>query len=116
MDASHILWVATANDESAIPEPILNRMNVYEIERPDADGSRRIALAVYRELLESHRWTFEPEPSESVLDKLAAIPPRDMRKLLLDAFGTAKLAGRDHLVPEDVDSRKVCGRRARVGF
>jgi ATP-dependent Lon protease len=116
MDASHILWVATANDESAIPEPILNRMNVYEIERPDADGSRRIALAVYRELLESHRWTFEPEPSDSVLDKLAAIPPRDMRKLLLDAFGTAKLAGRDHLIPEDVDSRKVCGRRARVGF
>ena len=23
MDASHILWVATANNESAIPEPIL---------------------------------------------------------------------------------------------
>ncbi len=116
MDASHILWVATANDESAIPEPILNRMNVYEIDRPDAEGSRRIALAVYRELLESHRWHFAAAPSESVLEKLAAIPPRDMRKLLLDAFGTAKLAGRDHLLPEDVDSRKVCGRRARVGF
>ena len=40
IDASHILWVATANDESSIPEPILNRMNVYAIERPDADGSR----------------------------------------------------------------------------
>jgi len=116
MDASHILWVATANDESAIPEPILNRMNVYEIDRPDAQGSRRIALAVYRDLLDSHRWTFSAEPSESVLEKLATIPPRDMRKLLLDAFGTAKLAGRDYLVPEDVDSRKLCGRRARVGF
>ena len=116
MDASHILWVATANDESAIPEPILNRMNVYEIERPDAEGSRRIALAVYRDLHDSHRWTFSAEPSESVLEKLATIPPRDMRKLLLDAFGTAKLAGRDYLVPEDVDSRKLCGRRARVGF
>jgi hypothetical protein len=39
-----------------------------------------------------------------------------MRKLLLDAFGTAKLAGRDHLVPEDVDSDKLCGRRTRMGF
>jgi len=38
MDASHILWVATANDESSIPEPILNRMSVYEIERPDVEG------------------------------------------------------------------------------
>jgi ATP-dependent Lon protease len=116
MDASHILWVATANDDTSIPEPILNRMNVYEIDRPDAEGSRRIALSVYREILDAHRWPFPPEPSESVLDKLAAIPPRDMRKLLLDAFGTAQLAGRDHLIPDDIDSRKLCGRRARLGF
>ena len=57
-----------------------------------------------------------PSRRESVLEQLASIPPRDMRKLLLDAFGTAQLAGRDHLVPEDIDSRKLCGRRARVGF
>jgi ATP-dependent Lon protease len=116
MDASHILWVATANDDSTIPEPILNRMNVYAIERPDAEGSRRIALAVYREILDAHHWPFPPEPSESVLDRLAAIPPRDMRKLLLDAFGTARLADRDHLVPGDIDAGKLCGRRMRVGF
>lgn len=116
MDASHILWVATANDESSIPDPILNRMNVYAIERPDADGSRRIALAVYREILDAHRWPFPPEPSETVLERLAAIPPRDMKKLLLDAFGTAQLAGREQLVAEDIDAKKLCGRRARVGF
>jgi len=116
MDASHILWVATANDESSIPDPILNRMNVYAIERPDAEGSRLIALAVYREILDAHRWPFPPEPSETVLERLAAIPPRDMKKLLLDAFGTARLAGRDALVPEDVDAKKLCGRRVRMGF
>lgn len=116
MDASHMLWVATANDASAIPEPILNRMNVYAIERPDAEGSRRIAQAVYREILEQHNWPFPSEPSALVLDRLMAIPPRDMKKLLLDAFGNARLAGRDHLVPEDIDAKKLCGRRARVGF
>ena len=116
MDASHILWIATANDESAIPDPILNRMNVYAIERPDAEGSRRIALAVYREILDAHRWPFPTDPAEGVIERLAAIPPRDMKKLLLDAFGTARLAGRDHLVPEDIDAKKLCGRRARVGF
>ena len=116
MDASHILWVATANDETVIPDPILNRMNVYVIERPDADGSRRIALSVYREILEAHRWPFPPEPSETVLERVAAIPPRDMRKLLLDAFGTAQLAARNHLVPEDIDAKKLCGRKARLGF
>jgi len=116
MDASHILWIATANDESPIPEPILNRMNVYAIDRPDAEGSRKIALAVYHEILEAHRWPFPPEPSEAVIERLVSVPPRDMRKLLLDAFGTAQLAGRDHLVAEDLDARKLCGRRARVGF
>jgi ATP-dependent Lon protease len=117
IDASHILWIATANDESVIPEPILNRMNVYAIERPDAEGSRRIALAVYHEILDAHpSWPFPDEPPESVIERLAIMPPRDMRKLLLDAFGTARLAGRDHLVPEDIDGRKLCGRRSRVGF
>jgi len=116
MDASHILWVATANDDTVIPEPILNRMNVYVIDRPDAEGSRRIALSVYREILDQHHWPFPPEPSEGLVDRLATIPPRDMKKLLLDAFGTARLAGRDCLVPEDIDAKKLCGRKARVGF
>lgn len=116
MDASHILWIATANDEGSIPEPILNRMNVYAIERPDAEGARKIALAVYHEILDAHHWRFPPDPSEGVLDKLVAVAPRDMRKLLLDAFGTAQLAGRDRLLPDDIDSRKLCGRRARMGF
>jgi ATP-dependent Lon protease len=116
MDASHILWIATANDDSPIPEPILNRMNVYAIERPDASGSRKIALAVYREILDSHHWPFPAEPSEAVLERLASIPPRDMKKLLLDAFGTARLAGRDSLLAEDIDAKKLCGRKARLGF
>jgi len=116
MDASHILWIATANDESSIRGPILNRMNVYAIDRPDAKGARRIALAVYHEILDAHNWPFPPEPSEGVLERLSGVPPRDMRKLLLDAFGTARLAERDHLVPEDIDARKLCGRKTRVGF
>ena len=116
MDASHILWVATANDESTIPEPILNRMNVYAIEQPDADGGRTIALAVYHEILDAHHWPFPHEPSESVVERLSTLPPRDMRKLLLDAFGTARLANRDFLVPEDIDAKKLCGRKTRLGF
>ncbi|MGH8570310.1 MAG: AAA family ATPase, partial [Gammaproteobacteria bacterium] len=50
IDASGAVWFATANDASRIPEPILNRMHVYEIEPPDAEGARRIALAIYRDI------------------------------------------------------------------
>src|SRR6187549_4276359 len=42
IDASGAVWFATANDASRIPDPILNRMNVYEIDSPDAAGSIRI--------------------------------------------------------------------------
>ena len=34
IDASQVIWVATANDGRAIPDPILNRMNVYEVQAP----------------------------------------------------------------------------------
>lgn len=117
IDASNILWVATANDESSIPEPILNRMNVYVIERPDYDASIKIARSIYRDILEQHKWVFVAEPSDDVLDCLAAVSPRDMRKVLLDAFGNAKLEKRDHLLVKDLNSRKIsAGRKGSIGF
>lgn len=117
IDASHILWVATANDESSIPEPILNRMNVYVIERPDYDASIKIARSIYRDILEQHKWIFVAEPGDDVLDCLASVSPRDMRKVLLDAFGNAKLDKRDHLLVRDLNSHKMAaGRKGRIGF
>ena len=117
VNASHILWVATANDESAIPEPILNRMNVYSVERPDQDGAIRIARTLYSEILAAHNWGFDPElPDAEVLEKLADIPPRDMRKLLLDAFGNAKMDGRDYLMLKDLNLERLAKRKAKIGF
>jgi len=116
VDASHILWIATANDASSIPEPILNRMNVYTIERPDYEGSLKIALAVYQDILNDHNWGFPTEPSQNVLEKLAEISPRDMRKLLIDAFGNAKLANRDMLQPNDLNTEKLGRGKSRIGF
>src|SRR5258706_2077975 len=37
IDASGAVWFATTNEASRIPEPILNRMNVYQIDAPDAE-------------------------------------------------------------------------------
>ena len=117
IDASNILWVATANDESSIPDPILNRMNVYVIDRPDHDGSIKIAMSIYRDILDQHKWVFDAEPGNDVLDCLAEEAPRDMRKVLIDAFGGAKLDKRDHLLTSDLTSRKTSsGKKAKIGF
>ena len=115
IDASHILWVTTANDERSIPEPILNRMNVYEVPRPDHDAAISIAAALYREIVSQHDWGFPPEAGEGVLERLGSLPPRDMKKRLLAAFGTAKLEGRNCLEESDFEQARM-GRSRKIGF
>ncbi len=56
IDASQVIWVATANDEHAIPDPILNRMNVHEVHAPDRDAARAIALRLYQGIRAEHDW------------------------------------------------------------
>jgi ATP-dependent Lon protease len=116
LDCSDIVWIATANDAARIPEPILNRMNVYAIEPPDADGARRIAQTIYREIRDSHTWgrRFPERLEGAVLDRLAGMAPREMRRALVGAFGSARLEARDALVADDLLERNP--RRQRIGF
>ena len=117
IDASDVVWLATANHAHGIPEPILNRMNVYAIEKPDREGARRIALSIYNELRSEHAWgkVFPVNLDEEALDKVARLAPREMRRMLLGAFGNAKLAGRDEVLVEDLSDERIA-RRPRIGF
>jgi ATP-dependent Lon protease len=49
------------------------------------------------------------------MECLASLAPREQRRALMAAFGTAKLAGRDHLVADDLDSLRA-GRKRKIGF
>jgi ATP-dependent Lon protease len=116
IDASQVIWVATANDERAIPEPILNRMNVFEVQMPDRDAARTIAKRLYASIRGAHDWgrRFAPEPSDEVLDRVGGLAPREMRRAWMTAFGNARLAGRDELQPGDLPEPH--GKRAPIGF
>ena len=116
IDASQLIWVATANDERSIPEPILNRMNVFQVDAPDADAARTIALRLYRQLRTSHAWgqRFEDMPSEAVLERLASLAPREMRRAWMTGFGNARLAGRDAIDVADLPDAHA--RRSPIGF
>src|SRR5919108_2299028 len=104
IDASGTVWLATANDAARIPEPLLNRLTVYEIDPPDAEGAARIATTIYREVRNAHDWgrQFPETPGVDTLEKLASLAPREMRRAVQSAFGTAKLAGRTEVQPDDV--------------
>jgi ATP-dependent Lon protease len=117
IDASQVIWVATANDERVIPEPILNRMNVFEVAAPDRDAARAIALRLYGKLRAEHDWgkRFDEQPSESVLERMAAMAPREMRRAWMTAFGNARLASRGEILPADLPDGSA-GKRAPIGF
>ncbi|MGA7984645.1 MAG: AAA family ATPase [Burkholderiales bacterium] len=117
IDASGAVWFATANDAARIPEPILNRMNVYQIDPPDADAAARIALAIYREIRTAHDWgrQFPDTPSQTVLERLAELTPREMRRAVQLGFGNAKLAGRGEVSPDDIQDGRGA-KKSRIGF
>jgi ATP-dependent Lon protease len=110
------VWLATANDAGRIPEPLLDRLTVYEIEAPDAEGSRAIALNIYRDIRDAHDWgrRFPEIPENRALERLASLPPREMRRALHAAFGSAKLAGRSELGPDDIQDAR--SKKQRIGF
>ena len=118
IDASQVIWVATANDSHAIPEPILNRMSVYEVAAPDRDAARAIALRLYAQLRGSHGWgqRFDETPSDAVLERMSEMAPREMRRTWTAAFGNAKLARRDAIELRDLPERQTAGKRGPLGF
>jgi ATP-dependent Lon protease len=118
IDASQVIWVATANDERAIPEPILNRMSIYEVLAPDRDAARAIALRLYASLRNGHDWgqRFADAPAEAVLDRMSELAPRDMRRAWTTAFGNARLDDRDQVEARDLPDAHPAGKRGPLGF
>ena len=116
IDASQVIWVTTANDVRGIPEPILNRMNVFEIDAPSPEAARQIARQLYASIREGHDWgrRLVEEPSADVLDHLATLAPREMRRALMTGFGNARLAGRAEVRVEDLP--RTGPGRSRIGF
>ncbi len=116
IDASQVIWVATANDERSIPEPIVNRMNVYEIQAPDRDAARHIAARLYQGIRAEHDWgsRFDPEPAADVLERMSEMAPREMRRAWMTAFGNARLAHRDSVAVADLPD--FGAKKAPIGF
>jgi ATP-dependent Lon protease len=117
IDASQVIWVATANDARSIPEPILNRMNVYEVQAPSREAAHQIARRLYASIRCAHDWgsRFEPDPAHDVLDRMADLAPREMRRAWMTAFGNAKLDHRDHVLTRDLPDL-AAGKRQAIGF
>lgn len=113
IDASKILWIATANSLDLIPEPIVSRFTTFVVPLPTAEQGAQIAKHVYTDLRLEHVWgrVFPDSLEEGVLEIIATAPPRAMRKLLASAAGNAALAGRHHIRTQDlrIETRRTMG-------
>jgi ATP-dependent Lon protease len=116
IDASQIFWVLTANSLEGIPAPLLNRMAVYEVPSPNPEQAAGIAQRIYASLINELKLKkFKTTLSDSTVNKLTSVSPREMRKTLLDGLGYAVAAGREDMVASDLHI-KTCHNKHKIGF
>ncbi|MGZ4956078.1 MAG: AAA family ATPase [Methylobacter sp.] len=107
-NASHILYVATANNLATISKPILSRFIVLEIEAMSAEQHGAVTQSIYSGLLAQHSATklFPSKLSTDVIEALRNQSPHVIKAMLRCALAQAakrnpkarKLA----LIPDDL--------------
>ena len=91
IDLRSALWLASANDVSAMPAPLLDRMLVVEVPWPNRDGSRILAVAIAASVLAKSGLE---GVADDALDAIVHLSPRRMRRALEMACGFAASGAR----------------------
>jgi ATP-dependent Lon protease len=108
IDATQIQWIATANREEGVPEPIRSRMPIVEVPPPDRAQRRQILPFLYANLLQEAPWgrIFSPhlgaEFCEALIDRCPT--PRAMRQVLEQACARAAVSKGPLTALEDAES------------
>lgn len=121
IDASRIVWILTAND-GAIPDPILSRLEVFDIAEPNKAECRAVAVSVWASICSTvlpRGHGFAAVMGEPLLEVMSSLSPRVMRKALTHAASSAALEGRKYLTLEDLtasQNRYQPSARRAIGF
>jgi ATP-dependent Lon protease len=103
LDTRYCVWICTSNDSNQIPEPILNRMRVFNVQPPREEAMKgviqRLAVDVWRDV---RRRGPPPQLGTEVLQRLSRMPVRSAKLAIAEAFAKAVLAKRRELVIEDL--------------
>ena len=94
IDASYLAWICTANDESQIAKPLLQRMHVFEIAQPSGEQLPEIVRAVAAHWIDhfsGHGVVFEEvsEITDDVIQSYAHMAPREIKLAMREAMTTA---------------------------
>jgi len=109
IDASHVVWIATANKLNSIEKPICDRFTTFHIETPSSKQMRGIVKNQYTKFIQNSPAGvyFESSIQNDVIDKLCLFHPRGVRKMLERAFGVAAIHNRKTLIVSDIFEAKI---------
>ena len=115
LNCKHFLWIATANDEHLISEPLKSRFTIVNIRRPNREETKPIVHSIYRKIKANNPWgsAFKNELDNTVADELLDFSPRELTRIMSTAFGKAAVRGgrevklSDFLLPNKVATRQI---------
>lgn len=88
-DASHVVWIATANESKGIPATLRSRFREFVIEAPQGEAAIRAAQAVAHTVhARLGPELFEP-PDKRIVVAVAHLPVRQQIQALEEAFSRA---------------------------
>ena len=118
VDASRVLWIATANDLSRVPDPLLSRFHVVEVSEPTREEMEEIIIpSLYRDILEEYNLTkIFPEKIPGSVARVLGQNPRTVRRRMIALL--AKASGMNSsLLGEGMISDEQVGSMGRtMGF
>ncbi|MGC9208055.1 AAA family ATPase [Acidithiobacillus sp.] len=107
IDASHVIWVATANQSDGFDSVLLSRFSVHEIEPLTREQSKMIAERLLTDRLRECELEGQIYPGQGFLDALSLLTPRDQRKGIERALGRAILKDQSNLLVDDLPQQAI---------
>ena len=100
INASHVIWIATANTLERIPKTILSRFEAYKIAAPDPELFDGILREICQEFVNEYSGLVID--SDGVAKVLAGMTPREQRQLLQRAVARAIRVGDESVTDSHV--------------
>ena len=117
LNTSKIIWIATSNYISQIPEPIQSRMRVFNIEQPAVEHIPNIIRSIYQLVRNNKLYAqmLSDEVSSELITYLLYKTPREVKQCFEGGVMNAIKNYRNHIVVSDLPIQKTKEVR-RVGF
>ncbi len=119
IDASRIYWIATSNDKSCIPAPLLSRFRTFDVGPIPKEHAQSFVLKVLSNVAEEMHVECDRELQTDVIERASSLSPRALQSVLREALAYALLNRRTKIAEEDLTvaiQARQSRLAARIGF